>query len=93
MLKEKTLDILKEKAEMYKVKKLLLFGSCLDKEEDEAGDIDLAVVGIARGDFLAFYADLLTDEQIDKNIDLIDTSDDIGIVPVILEQGLVIYES
>ncbi|MDR2870552.1 MAG: nucleotidyltransferase domain-containing protein [Deferribacteraceae bacterium] len=92
MLKEKTLDILKEKAEMYNVKKLLLFGSCLHKDEEEASDIDLAVE-IDREDFLAFYTDILFDDDINKSIDLIDMSDDIGIVSVINEQGVVIYES
>ncbi|MDR2870902.1 MAG: hypothetical protein LBV04_10670 [Deferribacteraceae bacterium] len=43
MLTEKTISILRAKAVKYKVKKLLLFGSCLHKPEMDAGDIDLAI--------------------------------------------------
>jgi predicted nucleotidyltransferase len=93
MLTEKTINILKEKAESYNVKRLLLFGSCLTKPEEEAGDIDLAVEGIETSKFLTFYSDLLFDNDIGKNIDLIDMSRDVTIMPVILETGVVIYES
>ena len=93
MLTEKTINILKEKAKNYNVKKLLLFGSCLHLPEEEAGDIDLAVEGVEHSKFLTFYSDLLFDKDIGKHIDLIDMSRDVTIMPVILETGVVIYDS
>ncbi len=93
MLTERTIDILREKAERYHVKRLLLFGSCLEKPEEEAGDIDLAVEGIDSDKFLPFYSELMFDKDINKNIDLIDMADDVPIMPIILENNVVIYES
>jgi predicted nucleotidyltransferase len=93
MLTEKTIDILREKAERYHVKKLLLFGSCLEKPEAEANDIDLVVEGIDDDKFLTFYSELLFDDEINKSIDLIDMADDIPIMPLILENNVVIYEA
>ena len=93
MLTEKTINILKEKAQAYNVKRLLLFGSCLHVPEDEANDIDLAVEGIDDDRFFTFHSDLMFDKDIRKSIDLIDLSGNATIMPVILETGLVIYES
>ena len=93
MLTEKTINILKEKAAFYNVKKLLLFGSCLHISEEEANDIDLAVEGIDDDRFFTFHADLMFDKDIRKSIDLIDLSGNATIMPVILETGIVIYES
>jgi len=92
MLTEKTINILKEKAAFYKVKKLLLFGSCLHKPEEEANDIDL-LVEIDRINYLPLGSDLFWDEDINKSIDLIDMSSDIPMMPAILEDAVVIYEA
>ena len=93
MLTEKTINILKEKAKAYNVKRLLLFGSCLNMSEEEANDIDLAVEGIYGDSFFAFHSELMLDDDINKSIDLIDMSRNATIMPVILETGVVIYES
>jgi predicted nucleotidyltransferase len=92
MLTKKTIEILKDKAAKYKVKKLLLFGSCLEKSEVEAGDIDLAVQ-MNRELFLSFHSELFWDKDINKNIDLVDLDGDIPIMPLILENNMVIYEA
>jgi hypothetical protein len=39
------------------------------------------------------YNELLFDEDIQKDIDLVDMSSDLSIVPIIYEENLVIYES
>ena len=93
MLTEKTVNVLREKAKSYNVKRLLLFGSCLHVPEKEANDIDLAVEGIDDSKFFTFYSDLMLDDDIGKSIDLIDMSGNVTIMPVILETGVVIYES
>ncbi|MDR2884377.1 MAG: hypothetical protein LBV09_04655 [Deferribacteraceae bacterium] len=93
MLTEKTIAILREKAEAYHVKRLLLFGSCLYKPEAEAGDIDLAVEGIDDDRFIPFLSELLFNKEINKSVDLVDMSDDLGIVHIVREDNMVIYES
>ncbi|MDR2883835.1 MAG: nucleotidyltransferase domain-containing protein [Deferribacteraceae bacterium] len=93
MLTEKTIKILREKAEAYHVKRLLLFGSCLHKPEAEAGDIDLAVEGIDDDKFLRFCSEIMFDKDIDKDIDLIDLSGFVTILPAILAENVVIYEA
>jgi predicted nucleotidyltransferase len=93
MLKKDTLIALREQAKEYGVKKLLLFGSCLYKLEDDAGDIDLAVYGLDKQKFLEFYGEILTSSHIKKKIDLVDMNDDVYITPYILENGAIIYET
>jgi predicted nucleotidyltransferase len=92
MLTEKTTAILRAKAEKYNVKRLLLFGSCLHKPEAEAGDIDLAVE-MERDDFWAFYRDIFFADDIGKSVDLVDLSGFVTILPIILEDNVVIYEA
>jgi predicted nucleotidyltransferase len=93
MLKKETLTALRERAQNYGVKKLLLFGSCLHKSEDDAGDIDLAVYGLDKQHFLEFYGEILTSSHIKKKIDLVDMNDNVYITPYILENGATIYET
>jgi hypothetical protein len=51
------------------------------------------VEGIERSDYLPLYNELLFDENIDKDIDLVDMSSDLSIIPIIDEDNMVIYES
>lgn len=90
MLKTETLEYLREEAEKAGVKKMILFGSCLRKNEDEAGDIDLAVDGISGWKLNVFHGGLMVDLR--KNIDVVDLSFDLPILHIIDEDGVVIYE-
>lgn len=90
MLKTKTLNYLREEAKKAGIAKMMLFGSCLHKAEDEARDIDLAVQGIEGWNFHLFHGNLMTD--LGKSIDMVNLSDNTSIVPIILDEGVVIYE-
>ena len=94
MLKPETLQYLQKEAKNYGIKKMILFGSCLHKPEDEAGDIDLAVdiEGLRDGTIYYFTGELMLSKELNKQVDIVDLSDDIPIIPIILEEGIVIYE-
>jgi len=91
MLKPETLKYLQKTAKEFGVKKLILFGSCLRKPEDEAGDIDLAIEGI-EGFFYKFMGELLMSKELNKLVDVVDLSDDAPINVYILDEGVTIYE-
>jgi len=94
VLKPETLQYLQKEAKNYGIKKMILFGSCLHKPEDEAGDIDLAVdiEGLRDGTIYYFTGELMLSKELNKQVDIVDLSDDIPIIPIILEEGIVIYE-
>ena len=46
MLKPESIAFIKEVAERFGAEKILLFGSCLQKTQEEANDIDLLVYGL-----------------------------------------------
>jgi len=54
MIKEKDKIIIKEISKKYGVKRVLLFGSSLDKKR-KSNDIDIAVEGISHKDFFKYY--------------------------------------
>ena len=89
MLKPETLEYLQKVAKDFGVKKLILFGSCLHKPEDEARDIDLAIEGI-EGDFYQFGGKLMM--SLNKLVDVVDLSWKAPINVYILSEGVVIYE-
>ena len=92
MLNPETVQYLQKEAMNFGVKKMVLFGSCLSKPESEAGDIDLAIGGLRKRDLYHFVGELLLSKEITKQVDIVDLSDDIPIIPIILEEGIVIYE-
>ena len=94
-LNERTLSLIRKKAEEYKVKKLILFGSCLHNTEDEAGDIDLAAEMPEGGDICQFHGDLLLSSCgiTEKNIDMVDLVSDTHMVPFVMEEGILLYEA
>jgi len=83
--KKKISDISKK----YKVKKVLLFGSSLSSESD-VGDIDLAVEGVASGQFFEFCGELLL--GLSKPVDVVDLSKKSRFTDFISRRGVVIYE-
>ena len=91
MLKLETLEFLRKTAKEFGVKKLMLFGSCLRKPEDEAGDIDLAIEGI-EGCIYKFGGRLMMSEKLNKMVDVVDISDNAPINVYIFSEGVVIYE-
>ena len=72
----------------FGVRMIWVFGSVLDKNA-EPNDIDIAVDGIKPEDFYKFYGKLGC--ALKQQVDLVDMSDDLAIVPVIREKGMVIY--
>lgn len=92
MLKPETLDYLREEAEKAGVTKMLLFGSCLYKPEDEAGDIDIAVEGSEKFDLFQFVGELLWTRRLSKRVDVVDLSDDLPISRLVRRKGVVIYD-
>lgn len=91
-LKDSTLKMLIEKAKEHKVKKLMLFGSCLSKSDDEAGDIDLAAEMLPGGNIYQFHGDLLCSVKT-KDVDMVNLKYDTRMIPYVMEEGVVIYES
>lgn len=71
MIEEKDKKIIQDIAGKYKVPKVILFGSSLSGK-NEARDIDIAIEGIADGDFFAFYGELLC--ALSKPVDVVDLS-------------------
>lgn len=92
MLNNETLDVLRREAENAGVTKMMLFGSCLEKTEDEANDIDIAVAGLKKNALYQFVGGLLLSDELKKQIDVIDLSDNIPFVRLIAKKGVVIYE-
>lgn len=92
MLKPETLAYLQKEAENFGIKKMMLFGSCLYKPEDEAGDIDLAVEGIKKRTLYRFLGTLLLSDELKKQVDVVDLSDNTPIISIILDEGVTIYQ-
>ena len=92
LLNPETLKYLQKVSKEYGVKKMLLFGSCLHKPEDEAGDIDLAVEGLEGTNIYDFVGELLLAKELKKQVHVVDLSTYTPIVPIVLEEGVIIYE-
>jgi predicted nucleotidyltransferase len=75
------------------VKKIFLFGSCLQKDESEAGDIDLGIEGLSRKDVHVLRRRLYSAPEIHRDIDVVRMEDRDWIVPLIELDGISIYES
>jgi len=88
MLSEKDKKTIQEISKKYHVKKVLLFGSCLDNTR-ESRDIDIAVEGIHPNDFFDYYGDLLL--KLSKPVDVIDLSDISKFVNLVKKEGIPIY--
>lgn len=92
MLRDTSLEFIRAVAEEYGASRVLLFGSCLDVPEEEAGDIDLAVEGLSDSDYDKFWDRLLwADELKGKPVDVIRIEGGSFLVPIILHRGVEIY--
>ena len=92
LLNPETLKYLQKVSEEYGVKRMLLFGSCLHIPEDEAGDIDLAVEGLEDTNIYDFVGELLLSKELNKQVHVVDLSIYTPIIPIVLEEGVIIYE-
>jgi predicted nucleotidyltransferase len=87
-----SIEYIRAVAERYGAKKVLLFGSCFEKPEEEANDIDLAVYGLPPGEWLHMLNDLMwADELNGKSVDLISAESQAPVL-VYAREGEVIYE-
>ena len=91
MLTPETLEYLQKAAKIFGIKKMILFGSCLRKPENEAGDIDLAIEGLKKLSLPYFVGELLMAKELKKQVDIVDLSDKAPINHIILDEGVVIY--
>ncbi len=75
-------------ARRYRVGRVLLFGSSAGEQTD-AGDIDLAVEGLAPARFFSFYADLIF--SLSKPVDLVDLGRKSRFTDIIRREGVALY--
>ena len=75
-------------AKEYKVSRVILFGSSVEKDK-ESNDIDIGVKGIEPRLFFKFYADLF--KNLSKSVDLVDLSKKSLFNDLIEEDGVKIY--
>ena len=88
MITKNEKSIISDLASKYKVKKILIFGSCLESDK-EYKDIDLAVEGVPKGFFFSFYGELIS--KLPKPVDLIDLSKKNPFNDLISQEGITIY--
>jgi predicted nucleotidyltransferase len=92
-LEPETLDFIQKTAKEMGVRKIFLFGSCLQKSENEAGDIDLGIEGLSRDEVRILRRRLYSAPEIHSDIDVVRMEDRDWIVPLIELDGVSIYES
>ena len=88
MITEAEKKTIRNIAEKYHIKRVLLFGSSVCPAR-ESNDIDIAIEGISPEIFFKFYGDLLF--ALPKPVDIIDLSKDSKFVQIILQEGVVLY--
>jgi predicted nucleotidyltransferase len=92
VLKPESIAYIKATAERFGAEKILLFGSCLEKTQDEANDIDLLVYGLDAFRHWNMMREIMWAPELDKKpVDLVRAEDDLPIV-VYAEKGVPIYE-
>jgi predicted nucleotidyltransferase len=89
MIIESDKNIIREISKKYNASRVILFGSSLDPAR-ESSDIDIAVEGIAQGDFFKFYGDLLM--KLSKPVDVLDLSVRSKFIDMIEREGVSIFD-
>jgi len=93
MLREESLRFIRAVAGEFGAARVFLFGSCLSQSQDHAHDIDLAVEGISENRLDAFWDRLMWAEALGrKPVDVIRLEDGHWLNPIILDEGVLIYE-
>ncbi|MBU0765596.1 MAG: nucleotidyltransferase domain-containing protein [Bacteroidetes bacterium] len=91
MISKTELDKAIEIARKYKVGKLFLIGSSLNKEPDDINDYDFAVLDVPSGFFFEFYGELF--RTMSRNVDLIDISGkSTKFKKIVIKEGKLIYD-
>ena len=88
MIEEKDKKIIQVLSRKYSVKRVLLFGSSLDKKRTSR-DIDIAIEGISPKDFFKYYGDLLL--QLSKPVDVVDLEGSSKFISLIKKEGKLLY--
>jgi len=88
MIEEKDKKIIQDLSRKYSVKRVLLFGSSLDKKRTSR-DIDIAIEGISPKDFFKYYGDLLL--QLSKPVDVVDLEGSSKFISLIKKEGKLLY--
>jgi len=88
MVSQNDIEIVKQLSDKYRVKKVVLFGSSLDPQQ-EGHDIDLAVEGVAPEDYYRYCGELMM--ALTKPVDIVDLSVPCKFVDIILEEGVVLH--
>ena len=87
MISERDRVTILKYAKKYNIDTVILFGSCLDKEDP--GDIDIGIKGIEPEVFFKFYGELLL--EIPKRIDLINLGKDNLFNRLVEKEGMKLY--
>jgi predicted nucleotidyltransferase len=87
MISEKDKATILKYAKKYNLSTVILFGSCLDREDPN--DIDIGIKGIEPELFFKFYGELL--RYLSKPVDLVDLSKKSLFNQIIEEKGVKIY--
>jgi len=88
MIEEKDKKIIQDLSRKYSVKRVLLFGSSLDKKRTSR-DIDIAIEGISPKDFFKYYGDLLL--QLSNPVDVVDLEGSSKFISLIKKEGKLLY--
>jgi predicted nucleotidyltransferase len=88
MIAETDHYVIQTLCQKYGAKRALLFGSSLDPRR-EARDIDLAVEGVAAGDFFAFCGELIC--ALSKPVDVVDLTGRSKFLDLIRRDGVPVY--
>ena len=87
MISEKDKATILKYAKRYTVDTVILFGSCLDR--DDPNDIDIGIKGIEPEVFFKFYGELLL--EIPKRIDLVNLGKDNLFNRLVEKEGMKLY--
>ncbi|PWI46297.1 hypothetical protein CEE45_17580 [Candidatus Heimdallarchaeota archaeon B3_Heim] len=88
MISEIDKKTIQDISEKYHARRVLLFGSALDSEE-ESHDIDIGVEGVPSKDFFRYYGELML--TLSKPIDIIDLSGTSKFIDMIKKEGIPLY--
>jgi predicted nucleotidyltransferase len=87
MISEKDKATILKYAKKYNISTVILFGSCLDKEDP--GDIDIGIKGIEPELFFKFYGELLF--GVSKRIDIVNLGKDNLFNRLVEKEGVKLY--
>ena len=87
MISEKDKATILKYAKKYNINTVILFGSCLDKEDPN--DIDIGINGIEPELFFKFYGELLL--EVSKRIDIVNLGKDNLFNRLVEKEGVKLY--